>query len=242
MSIGLIEIIHIPVYINNIDASLFNLNENGIYIIPTGSQNVSAKAYPDLCSEIPAKSIKDICFYHASLSPQKQDDMELCIDYDEYTWDTHDRGTKPLFDLTMAFHVQRRIDGAPFHEYNVNKSKHTPRLPAAADGSVGALVYPLFQRLSLYINKSDDLLFHINNRADVPCPAPAREQWSHGPRARLDEKRSLIMRCAMLFSFHFTFHTSHLLLQSHDIYLPFRFPLFSQMCYFTAGASISAIA
>ena len=70
-----------------IDASLFNLNENGITII----------------------------------SPQKQDVMELCIDYDEYTWDTYDRGTKPLFDLTMAYHVQCRIDGAPFHECNVNQ-------------------------------------------------------------------------------------------------------------------------
>lgn len=104
-----------------IDASLFNLNENGITIIPIGTENGTTKAYADLCSIIPTKSIKGIHFYPASLSPQKQDVMELCIDYDEYTWDTYDRGTKPLFDLTMAYHVQRRIDGAPFHECNVNQ-------------------------------------------------------------------------------------------------------------------------
>ena len=113
-----------------IDASLFNLNENGIYIIPIGTENGATKAYADLCSVIPAKSIKGIRFYPASLNPQKQDDMELCIDYDEYTWDTYDRGTKPLFDLTMAFHVQRRIDGAPFHECNVNKLYHIHGCPS----------------------------------------------------------------------------------------------------------------
>ena len=50
-----------------------------------------------------------------------REDMELCIEYDNYVWDTYDRGTKPLFDLTKAYRVKRRIDGAPFHEGNVNK-------------------------------------------------------------------------------------------------------------------------
>lgn len=103
------------------DAVIFNLNETGIYTIPIGTDNGVAIAYADLCSVIPTGDIRGIRIYPPSSGSNRQEDMELCIEYDNYVWDTYDRGTKPLFDLTKAYRVKRRIDGAPFHEGNVNK-------------------------------------------------------------------------------------------------------------------------
>ena len=103
------------------DAHIFNLCEKGLFLIPISLDADGCKAYVDLCTMVPTSEIARIGLYPSIYAPVNQDDMELAIISNNVVWDIHNKGNDMFAHSTLTYQVKRRIDGAPFHEYNVNK-------------------------------------------------------------------------------------------------------------------------
>lgn len=103
------------------DAHFFNLCEKGLFLIPISLDADGCKAYVDLCTMVPTSEIARIGLYPSIYAPVNQDDMELAIISNNVVWDIHNKGNDMFAHSTLTYQVKRRIDGAPFHEYNVNK-------------------------------------------------------------------------------------------------------------------------
>ena len=98
------------------EAYIFNLCEKGIFLVPIWADNEGYKAYADLTIVLPHDTIEKI--YTNRESYPRKNSVGLSIYTKDRFWDPNVKLSKTG---GFIFDIDGHIDGAPFHDYNVNK-------------------------------------------------------------------------------------------------------------------------
>lgn len=97
-------------------AYIFNQCEKGIFLVPIWVDNGAYKAYADLTIAIPFDAIEKI--YTTRESFPRKDSIGLSIYTKNSLWDPNVRLSRTG---GYIFNIDGHIDGAPFHDDNVNR-------------------------------------------------------------------------------------------------------------------------